>query len=135
MLVIVHYRYLKFCPKPSFYLKTTRGGDVFQVDATENRSNSFDRGDDFFRILRVKTNRKSVYSGKLLKNGRFAFHYRYSGVGTQITKTQNGRAVGNDGHAVLLKRIFVGAIFIFSYFSRDLGYSRRVSKRQRLFAV
>lgn len=113
MLIVVENRDIEALPEASLNLKTTRRGDVFQINSAEAGGDPLNRLDDLARILRGKADRVSVDSGKLFEEHRFPFHHRHRRFRSDVAESQHRRPVGDHGNAVLLDRKRKGFALVF----------------------
>ena len=110
VLVVVKDRDVEGGAKRVLDLEATRRGDVLQVDAAKRRCYPRDRVDDGLCVRRVEGEREGVDAGELLEEGTLSLHHRHRRLGPDVTKTEDGRAVGHDSHRVLLDRECIGAL-------------------------
>ena len=73
MLVVVKDGNIEFFFQAVFDFKTARRGNVFEIDAAERGRNVFDRFDNFMRVFRRQTNRKSVNAAEFFEQLAFSF--------------------------------------------------------------
>ena len=130
VLVVVEYR--DFAAFAQFFLNVEAFGrfDVFQVDAAES---GLERGDDvhqFFGVGFIDFDIEHVDAGEFFKQYAFAFHHRFAGLGADIAQTEHGGAVGNHGHQVAARGVFVGVLRVGLDFQTGGGHAGRVGQRQ-----
>ena len=68
--------------------------------------------------------------GEALEEHRLAFHHRLGGQRAKIAKTQDGRAVGNDGHQIALGGVVIGGGGILRDLADWYGNARAIGQRQ-----
>src|ERR1019366_10522093 len=84
--------------------------DVLQIDAAERRLQQLTGSNNFLRIFGGKLNIEDVEVGETLEEHRLPFHHGLACSGPDVAQTQDRRAVGNDGHQVSLRRVFIDRI-------------------------
>ena len=82
--------------------------DVFEVDAAESRFQRADDVNQFVRVVFVDFDVENVNAGELLEEHALAFHHGLAGQRADVTQTQHGGAVGDDGHQIAPGRQGVG---------------------------
>ena len=113
-------------------LKAPGSADILQVDASEARGKISDGLDDFLRILSVQTDGNRIDTSEFLKKHGFSLHHGHGGVGTDISKPEDGAAVGDHGHRVGLHGIGVGGLFVPGDDLTGLRHAGRVGQSQIL---
>ena len=115
VLVIVEDRNLHSFFQSGFDLEAGGSTDIFQVDTAECGFQCADSGNDFFRICLAvfceditETQGNSINACKFLEQNSFTFHHRHTGFRADVTETENGGTVGNNGNGV-------GAAGVFPY--------------------
>ena len=98
VLVVVEDRDVQAALQLGFDLEAGRGGDVFQVDASEAGSDGGHGVDERFGRVGVQTHGVGVHSGKMLEEQGLAFHDRQGGQRPERPQTEDGAAIGGDGH-------------------------------------
>ena len=130
MLVIVEHRNVAARDQRLFNLETLRRLDIFQIDATEGIGDSRHRVDKLLAGLVLHLDVDGVDTGEALEQQGLALHHRLGGQRPQIAQTQNGSAVGDDGHQVALAGIAVGIGRVGGDLAHRLGNTRAVGQRQ-----
>jgi hypothetical protein len=103
--------------------------DILKVDATEAGTQVFNRINEFFRVLGRDEKIDPIDIREALEQRPLALHHRLGCQRPQVTQSQDGRAVGDNGYKVALVGIIVGSARIFGnrhHRNRDAG---RISKR------
>jgi len=67
--------------------KAARGGDVFEVNSSEDGGDSFDGFDDFLRVLGIETNGPSIDIGVFFKEESLAFHDGNGGTCADVSES------------------------------------------------
>ena len=130
VLVVVEDRDLHLFAQLALDVEALRRLDVFQVDAAEGR---FQRGDDvdqLVRVLLVDLDVEDVDAGELLEQHALAFHHRLGSQRTDIAQAQHGSTVGDDGHQVAARRVFIGVGRVDHDFFAWRGHARGVGQRK-----
>ena len=73
---------------------------------------------------------EDVDAGEFLEQHALAFHHRLGGQRADIAQAQHGGAVGDDGHQVAARRVFIGVGRIDDDFFARRRHARRVGQRQ-----
>ena len=102
MLIVVKYRDPEVL-KGGFDLETLRRGDVLKVDASEGWRDQADGLDDLVRVLRVEADGPGIDVGELFEQHGLALHHWKSREGADVSESENGRSVGDDGNRVGLQ--------------------------------
>jgi hypothetical protein len=82
-------------------------------DATEHRCNIGDGCNDFVDVGGVECNRKRINASEFLEQLGFAFEHRDRRFRTDVTETEHGSAVTDDGNHVALHREVAHARLVF----------------------
>ena len=93
VLVIMKNRNVHQFPKLLFDDETFGGFDVFKIDAAKAGPKQGDSIDEFIRVTGIKLKVDTVNIGKFLEQDSLAFHDRFGGGSTNITKPQHGGTV------------------------------------------
>ena len=102
VLVVVEDRDVEpFLERP-LDLEAPRRADVLEVDAAERRRDAHDGLDDVVDVVRVQADRHRVDAAELLEQHRLALHHRQRRGRADVTETEHGGAVGDDGDDVRL---------------------------------
>src|SRR5690242_18964923 len=100
MLVIMHYRDGKLCPQGLFNIKALRGFNIFEIDASERWCQRFYYLYKFFRVFLIYFNIKNINVCKYFKEYVFAFHYRFTRLGPNITKAKHSSTIADYSNQV-----------------------------------
>ena len=130
MLVVVHHGDVEFAAQPLFDDETLRGFDILQVDAAEGGRDVLDRPDEFVRVVRIHLDVENVYVGECFEKQSFSFHDGFAGQRSDVAQTEYCRSVGDDGHQIGLRGIFVCVLGVLLYFEARIGYAGGVGQRQ-----
>ena len=130
VLVIVEHRNVAARDQRFLNLETLRRLDIFQIDATKGIGDGRHRVDKLLAGLVLHLDVDGVDTGEALEQQRFAFHHRLGGQRPQIAQTQNGGAVGDDGHQIALAGITVGIGRVGGDLAYRLGDTRAIGQRQ-----
>ena len=114
----------------AFNLKTTRCRDIFQIDTAKCRRNIYHCFNDLFGVLGIQTDRNCVDTAEFFEENRFSFHNRHSGMGSDISETEDSTSVRNYGDRICLYRIFVSCFLIFGDHFTRFSYTRSVGDCQ-----
>ncbi len=128
MLVIVHHGDVTLLTEATLYLKTFGSLYILKVDAAECGRQSLDNLYEFFGVLLIYLNVKTVKSGKNLKQQRLTFHYGFSGKSAYVAKPEYGCSIGNHRHKIALARVLIGILGILFNFKAGISYARRISQ-------
>ncbi|MNS55454.1 hypothetical protein D3C72_882900 [compost metagenome] len=104
--------------------------DVFQVHAAEGRFQRSDDVDQFVRVRFVDLDVEDVDAGEFLEQHALAFHHRLGRQRADIAQSQHGRAIGDDGHQVAARRVFIGVGRIDDDFFARCRHAWRVGQCQ-----
>jgi len=130
VLVVVEHRDVQALPQPVLDLETRRGGDVLQVDPTEDRGDALDGLDDLLGAVHVQADREGVDAGELLEEQGLALHHRQGGLRADVAEAEHGGAVTDDGHGVALDGEVVDPGRLPLDGQADAGHPGRVGHRQ-----
>src|SRR3989344_8093438 len=98
----MHHRYIKFFNQSLFYVKTFWRGNVLQINPAEVRRDRLHYAHYLFGILCIKYQWPRINIRFLFKYECLPLHHRQSAVWTDIAEAEHGRAVRDNGDAVLL---------------------------------
>ena len=101
MLVIMKYGDVQEFLQAFLNFKTARGGNVFQVNPSESRSDTHNRLNDLVRILCVQADRKGVDAAEFFEEDSFSLHDRHGSQRADIAKSKDCAAIGNNGLSLL----------------------------------
>ncbi len=121
---------VEFITKSLLNNKTLRRADIFKIYAAKSMANTPDTFDKLFRVLFFDLNVERVDIGKPLEQNRLPFHDGFRGCSAQITQSQNGCPVGNDGHHIALGSILINEVRVFSDFLNRHRNAGRICQRQ-----
>ena len=130
VLIVMKHRDVEFFLESVFNLKTSRRGDVLEVDTAKGCGDRFYSPDDFIRILCTQTDRKGIDARKFFEQHCLPFHHRHRGRGTNITQAEDRRSVSNNGNGVLLDCQRESFFRILVNCFADARHARRVSHRE-----
>jgi len=85
-------------------------GYVFEVDTAEGGLEQLDCADDLVRIFGVEHYWESVHSPQILVQQGLPFHDRESGLGTDVSQSQNAGPVGDDRYKIALVGVVVNLV-------------------------
>ena len=128
MLVVVHHGDVALLLEPALYLEALRGLDVLEVDASEGGGYGLDGGDEFLRILLVQLYVVAVQSSEYLEQKGLPLHHGLAGEGSDVAQTEDGRAVGDDGHEIALVGVFVGVFRAVLDLQAGVGHAGRIGQ-------
>ena len=112
------------------YLKAAGGGDVLQIDASEDRC-QLDAGiHDLISVLGIEAQGEGVHVCEALEQCTLPFHDRQRGHRADIAQPQHSTAVGHHGHGIGLDGVVIGSIRVFGYLNARLGYTGRIGYGQ-----
>ncbi len=60
VLIVVHHRDVERLDQPALDFEAARRGDIFEIDAAENRGDANDGLDDLVDVFRIETHRPRV---------------------------------------------------------------------------
>ena len=123
VLVVVKYWNIKAFPQFLLDLKTPGRGNVFQVDAAESRGDVFHQTDHQIRFLGADADGKGLHAAEGLEQDGLAFHDRQGGPGADIPQTQDGAAVGDDGHQVVFAGVVIGRQGVLPDFFTNISHN------------
>src|SRR5882672_10847638 len=95
-------RNIEFFLEAVFNFETTRGGNVFEINATESGRDRLDGAHDLVRVFRIQTNRKGIDAAEFLEEHRLAFHHRHGRRRPNIPKPKHRCSISYDGHGIFL---------------------------------
>ena len=104
VLVVVEDRDVQIALQALLDLEAARGGDVLEVHPAEDRRDVLDRAHDLVDVLRGEREGKRIDAGERLEDEALPLHHGDRGSGADVAEAQHRRAVGDDGHRVLLDR-------------------------------
>jgi len=110
VLVVVENGNIALLDQLLLDLEALRSLDVLEVHTTEGRGHGLYHGDDLIRVLLIQLDVEHVDVGKSLEQDTLAFHDRLAGQRSTVTKTEDGRSIGNDGNQVSLGGVLVGIL-------------------------
>ena len=113
-----------------FNVKTFRGFDIFEVDASEGRLEQLDRLDHLVRVFRIQLDVKNVNIGESFEQNGLAFHDGLCGQRADVAQPQYGCAIGDDRYEVSLCGIVEYLSGITMDLPAGLGDSGRVRHRK-----
>ena len=102
MLVIMEDRNIEQLLEALLDDEALRRLDIFKIDAAKALAEIAHAIDEFVRIFRVHFQIEGIDIRKALEQHRLALHHRLGGQCAEIAKSQNGRAIGDDGDHIAL---------------------------------
>ena len=132
MLVIMKYGDVQEFLQAFLNFKTARGGNVFQVNPSESRSDTHNRLNDLVRILCVQADRKGVDAAEFFEEDSFSLHDRHGSQRADIAKSKDCAAIGNNGNGIRLDCVFISSIRILGNHLTWLSHARCVCESQIL---
>jgi len=129
-LVVVEDGNVQRLLEPLLDDEASRGRDVLEVDAAEDRRDALNRLHDLVDILGVEADREGVDAAELLEEHGFALHDRQGALRPQVAKPEDSAAVGHDSHAVALDGQAASAVGVLGDGSTDARHARRVGHRE-----
>src|SRR5690606_15386476 len=130
MLVVMEYRNIALLNQRALNIEALRCLDIFQVDTAKGTGDALDSINERLRTFRHDFDIENVNTSETLEQHALAFHDRLGSLRAQVTQTENGRTIGDDGHQVALAGVFVGVVRILSDFAHGLSDTRAVGQRQ-----
>ena len=112
VLIIVEYRNIQEFFQSFLNFKTAWSTDIFQVDATKCRCDIYYSTDDFFCILCIQTDWYSINTTKFFEEDSLTFHNRHTCQSTDVTESQYGTSVRDNGNCICFHCISVGCRWI-----------------------
>ena len=109
-------------------VETLRALDVFQVDSAEGGLKQLNRADQLVGVLGVEFNIENIDVSEALEEDAFALHDWLASQRTYVTKTENGRAIGDDCDQVPFCGIFVSIIRVLFNLKTRLSNAWAVSQ-------
>jgi len=85
VLVVVEHGDVHHLAEAAFDPEALRGGDVFEVDATEGRLHRADRLDHPVGVVSVEFDVEHVDVGEALEEDALTLHHRLRRLGTDVT--------------------------------------------------
>ncbi len=96
MLIVVEDGDIAALLELALDLKAAGSGDILKVHAAERAGDERDGIDEFVYIVRLDAQREGIHIAEGLEEHALTLHDRHTGLGADVAKTENGRAVGND---------------------------------------
>ena len=113
--------------------ETARCRNVFEVNASKNRSDSANGFDDLLSVLRIEANWKRVDVGKLFHQQSFAFHHRNRPQRPDVAQTKHRRTVADDSNRISFDRQVAGKGRVFRDQLTRTSNTWSVGERQIVF--
>ena len=130
MLVVMEHRDVHPLLQRLFDQEAFGGGDVFEVDPAEARTEQFDRFDEPLRVRGVDLDVDRIDVGEALEQHRLAFHHRLRRQRAEIAEPENGGAVGDDRDEIALGGQVIGLGRILGDFLDRDGDAGRISEAE-----
>ncbi len=110
VLVVVEHRDVEQLTQPPFDLETAGCGDVFEIDAAEDRREQGHGPDDLIDVLGGQADRPGIDVGEPLEQCGLALHHGNCRGRTDVAQSENRRPVGDHRNAVALDREPTGVV-------------------------
>ncbi len=130
VLVVVENGNIALLDQLLLDLEALRSLDVLEVHTTEGRGHSLYHGDDLIRVLLIQLDVEHIDVGESLEQDTLAFHDRFAGQSSTVTKTENGCPIGNDSNQVSLGGVLIGILGVGFNGQNRLCNSGRVSQTE-----
>ncbi len=104
--------------------------DVFEVDAAQSRLHAGDDLDQLVRVTLGQLDVEHVNACELLEQAAFALHDRLAGQRADVAQTQHGGAVGDHGHQVAARGVFVRLGRVGRDVQAGVSHAGRIGQRQ-----
>ena len=135
MLVIVEDGDVANLLQAAFHLEAPGGGDILQIDAAEALGDEGDGLHHLVHVLGVHADGEGIHPGELLEEDALALHDGHARQGTDVAQTQDGGAVGDDGHHVLAAGQGEGLGRVLLDLQAGGGHAGGVGQRQVLLGL
>ena len=109
-------------------IEAFRSLDVFKVNTAKSRCDTLYCLTEFYGILLVDFDIEDIDSAVNLEEQTFAFHYGLTAHGTNITKSEHGGTIRDNGHQIAFVRIAVGIIRVGLNFQTRICHAWRVGQ-------
>ena len=130
MLVIMHHGDVKCLFQAFLDIKTFRSLDIFQVNTSECRGDSFYSLAEFLRILFCNFNIKDIDTTINLKKKTLSFHNRLTAHRADVTQTEHGSTVRDNSYEVSFIGIFISCIGVLLNLKTRISNTRGVGETQ-----
>ena len=130
VLVIMEDRDVHFPFQGLFDFIAFRRSNIFQVDTGERRLQTLYRFDEFFRVLRIQTDRYGIDAAKDLEENGFPFHDRHGSFRADVAQAEDAGPVRYDGDHIATAGQVERQIRVLSDFPARLGNARRIENTQ-----
>ena len=128
MLVVMHHWYVERLLQTFFNVETLRRLDVFQIDATKRRGDTFNSFTKLLGVFLVYLNIKDVNAAINLEKKALTFHDRLTAHSTNIAQAQHGRSIRDNRNKVALVGIFINIVGIALNLQTRECDTRRISQ-------
>ena len=128
VLVVVHHGDVETLLQTFLDIEALRGLDVLEVDAAEGGGDAFYGLTELLRILLGHLDVEHVDATVDLEQQAFTFHDGLAAHGTDVTQSEDGGTVGDDGHEVALVGVFISCIWILLNLQTGESDTRRVGQ-------
>ena len=130
MLIVVEHGNVAHFLQTALDLKAAGRGDVLQIDAAEAAGDQTHGAHNLVHILRAHADRDGVHIRERLEEGALSFHHRHAGLGADVTQTEHGGAVRDDGHGVAAAREREAFLRMALDFQARFGHAGRIGERE-----
>ena len=130
MLVIMHNWDVRCFCNSTFDFKAFWGLDVFKVNTSKSLRNIDNGLNKFFRIGNIDFNVKNIDISEGFEQQSLTLHDRFTCKCTNVSKTQNGRSVGNHGYEIPFRCVPICILWSFCDFQTRICYTWRIGKRK-----
>ena len=132
VLVVVEDGDVAELAQPTLDLEAARRRDVLEVDAAKALRDEVDGAHGLVHVVRVDAQGERVHVAKLLEEQALPLHDGHAGRRADVTQSQHGRAVGDDGDQVVSAREVPRALVVRLYGAAGLGHARGVEQGEVL---
>ena len=129
MLVIVENGDVTHLLQAALNFKAPGSGDILQVDAAERAGDVIHGLDKLIHVLGLDTKRERIHIGKALEEHALALHDGHAGLGADVTQSQHGGAIGDDGHQVMATGQLIALLGVLLDLQAGLGHAGGVGQR------
>ena len=129
LVIVEHGDVARFLQLP-FNFKTPGSGNVLQIDATKGAGDEGNGIDKFIHIFGFDTKGEGIYPPKGLEEDTLALHHRHTGLGANVSQTQDGGAIGDDGAEIVPPSEVIGPGGVLLNFQTRLGHAGGIGQGQ-----
>ena len=130
MLVVVHHRDIERAFQTFLDVEALRGLDVLEVDAAKSGGDALYGLTELLRVFLVDLDVKDVDATINLEEQTFTLHHGFAAHGTNVAQSQDGGAVGDNGHEIAFIRVFISVVGILLDFQTGVSNTWRVGQRK-----